>query len=379
MRDIRSFIVDIILVNFIILSLSNCASREIKTDILISSSSEIKPRWLRGRLSPNQYRGIATGKNTEEDGLNDAYHDAVRKVIEEVGIKVNAVFERGRIEKGSVLNINVESRTRAETQGFIQGAKVVDTYIEKYKRTKPITYYYNAYVLVEIPEGEIERARERIRKYNQGIIKEARKLWAEAEKKEKFSPYNALLDYRSIKEMLSDVDIAEAKTLSIRAGNKIDYLEMMEDPMIQLLSLRGNISIIQEVEFTDEYGKPKGEFSVDVGDYLRIKIDIIDDGYLYIISYDKEGKQARLLFPNGIERDNYVVKGVKVYPESTCFVAEAPPGYNTVFVIVSKEKIPIPTFTKDFIPLANEDVWKIIGALRRTKFDIMNAEIYIRE
>ena len=173
--------------------------------------------------------------------------------------------------------------------------------------------------------------------------------------------------------------MAEAKALTIRAEKKIDYLEKMKYPMIQLLSLRGNISIIQEVEFTDEYGNPKGEFSVDVGDYLRIKIDIIDNGYLYIISYDKEGKQARLLFPNWIERNNYAVKGVKVYPDSTCFSAEPPSGFNTVFVIVSKEKIPIPPLTKGYIPLAKEDVWKIIGALRKTQFDIENADIYIRE
>ena len=328
----------------------------------------------------NQYRGIATGESSEEDALNDAGHNALKQIVEEVGVNVNAVFEMKKIEKGATININVESRTRAKAYGFIQDAKIVDTYIEKYKRLKPEAgYYYNAYVLVEIPEGEIERARERIKEFNQGIMKEARELWEEVKKEEESHPYGALLDYRSIRDILLDVNMPEAKALRIRAENRIEYLEKMNDPMMQLLGLKKSLDIINEVELTDEYGYPKDKFSLDVGDYLRVKLDLSDEGYLYIISYDKEKKQTRLLFPNRIERNNYAVKGVKVYPDSTCFLAEAPHGYNTMFIIISKEKIPIPSFTGDYISFTKEDMWRFLSALKKTQFDIENVEIYIRE
>jgi hypothetical protein len=369
----------------LVFTLHGCVGQNIRGDTLVWSHPEKKPKWVPRPVGRNQYKGISTQNQTQEDALKNAGNNALRHIVEEVGVNVNAVFEMEKMEKGSELNIKVKNRTKTITQAAIQGAKIIDRYIEKYKRTKPTTnYFYNAYVLVEIPEGEIEKARERIKEYNRGIVKEAKELFTKAEEKEKSYPYHALVDYRTIFEMLRDVDLASAKALSTSANKKIEYLEEMKDPMVRLLSLEGNAPLIREIELTDAYGKGyeySGPNFLDVGNILRIKLNLVDDGYLYIIGYDKESKENRLLFPNRIERNNYAVEGVKIYPDSTGFVAEPPPGFNMLFIIVSKEEIPIPPFTTitNYIPLTKENMWRFLRELKKIHFDIKDVGVYIRE
>jgi len=363
-----------------------CAAPTIKKEILVYSNPKKKPAWVEGNLKENQYRGVATRKQREKDAISDAFQDAVRKITQEIGIKIEAKFEIKKVEHNNLLDISVRSETRSKSKAAIRNVKEVGTYIEKYKG-EDSSYYYNAWVLVEIPKGEKKRARIEMKRYCNKMIDEAGKLLEEAENKENDNPYDALLAYRSIKRMMLDAEnfaitgdlAAEVKNLKIRAEEKIEELERIRNPMVELEQMEGEYRI-RDVELTDMYGSPLGKrWSLDIGEYIRVKICLDKPSYIYIIGYDKKTEEPRLLFPNKMERENFG-RGEKVYPDITAFYAQPPPGANTIFIIASEEKLDIPRFGgKSHLSFTQKQLWDFIKRLRKTRFDIKKVEMYIRE
>lgn len=75
---------------------------------------------------------------------------------------------------------------------------------------------------------------------------------------------------------------------------------------------------------------------------VSYQINLSNEGYLYLIVFNSEDK-AICLFPNVIDKDNYVNAGLTTIPRNATysFPVEAPFGKDTVVALVSKEKLPV--------------------------------------
>jgi len=360
----------------VILTFIECSSR----GTLVSSIPKEKPAWVDRSQGINRYKGIATNMGSIEEARNGAVKDAMSKISEEIGVRVLSSFEVEKAEDGGELDVRVDSKITTKAKAELKGLKVLGTYVEKHKvKDKEGLYYYNGFALLRIPEGEIKKARRRIVEYDQKILNEAEKLWTNAEKKEDRYPYYALCNYRSIVEMLKDVDLPGAKRLLLQSENKKDYLEEIKDPMIELENLSGCKDIIGQVIMLDSYNSPIKDGIIDVGEGIRFELNLKDSSYIYVIGYDKETKEARLLFPNAFEEGNFTA-GRNIYPEVSEFKAELPCGSNTIFLIASLVRLNIPPFGRfGYSSLNNPMLWKFIKKLRENKFDLSKVDFYIRK
>jgi len=359
----------------VILTFIECSSR----GTLVSSIPKKKPGWVDLPQGINKYKGIATNMGSLEEARNGAVKDAMSRISEEIGVRVLASFEVEKSEDGGELDVRVDSKITTKAKAELKGLKVLGSYVEKHKvKDKESLYCYNGFALLRIPEGEVTKARRRIAEYNQKIFNEAEKLWDDAEKKENKYPYYALCNYRSIVDMLKNIDLPVAKRLLLQSENKKDYLEEIKDPMIELENLLGCKDIIRRVIMLDSYNSPIKDGIIDVGEGIRFELDLKDSSYIYVIGYDKETKEARFLFPNAFEEGN-LTAGKKIYPEVSEFKAEPPCGSNTIFLIASLVRLNIPPFGRfGYSSLNNPMLWKLIKELKENKFDLSKVDFYIR-
>jgi hypothetical protein len=355
---------------FFPLIFSGCSSHEIRS----LDSEKVNLMKSRARID-NVYFGQSFDKSSKEEALNLAKRDAINQIVSEIGVHVHSTLKDSITENNKYVNVYVESKVKTQALGFLKGLKVIDKYIETGKKGKEL--FFNGFVNVKLPPGEIEEARKRIDSYDKEITEEAEEIFLSAKETEDSNPYEAMLKCKTVTDMLENVWKAEAKSLIAQAENLIGYLEMKTDPLISLEKLEGNTKTIKSACLSDFYGSCLEKNIISIGDRVKVKLDILMNSYLYIISYDRETKEANLVFPNKFETEN-LRKGEVIYPENSCFTAEAPSGLNTIYLISSEKRIEMPPFgNKDYCAFQKEDLIEFIYNIKGNKFDVKKIDFYI--
>jgi len=353
--------------------LSGCASapRKLATK---------KPPWVTGELGKYEFRGIATSKRTREGAEHDAFSNGVRKIMESIGIRVASEYESKRREKGNLFEIEVKSRLRAKSRAVLSGVRLKKTHwIEKEEIIEGIKkYFYDAWVLIEIPEEEYEKAKRRNEEYERSIVEEAKRLLIESEKAEKNDPWRAYCNYRTILENLGEVGKPEVGGMQVRAQSGLRRLARFENPMVELMELKSSYKFI-EVYLVDVYGKKLSiPTSLDEGEKVKLGIETEEPSYIYIINYDKTNNLLYLLFPHKYDRDNYLT-GDGVFPKESFFEAEKPGGLNFIKVIASSVPLEVPDLNRAVITLGNDELRRILISVRKNgKWDAKSIDFYIK-
>jgi len=247
------------------------------------SSRPARPGWIdkppldSGLL---YFVGISTGASTLEDGMNAAINDAVSKVSDYTGIRIESFFEEQATESQDKVSRQVKSRSKA----LVQGASVKDSYHEKLTRMdRNFTMQkYDVYVLVSYSKEEASNERER--KKRELADKAAR---AYAHYSEGGSLYgkgrlgDALLSYRKSLSLLAElddvtaidaVDVKDSGVLSMRLESAMKALQQR----MRLVSLSIDVkssSRAQEL-FLSRFAAALGESGFTV----------TSDGESYLIS-----------------------------------------------------------------------------------------------
>jgi hypothetical protein len=369
MRSVFKVAIGILAVSLI----SGCASTKRKP-------ATKKPPWVTGELGKCEFRGIATGKRTREGAEHDAFGNGVRKIMESIGIRVASEYESKRREKGDLFEIEVKSRLRAKSRAVLSGVRLKETYwVEKEELIEGIKkYFYDAWVLVGIPEEEYEKAKRRNEEYERSIVEEAKRLLIESEKAEKNNPWRAYCNYKTILEYSGEVGKPKAGGIRVRAQSGLRRLARFENPMVELMELKSSYELT-EVCLVDVYGKRLPiPTSLDEGEKVKLSIKIKEPSYLYIINYDKTNNLLYLLFPNRYDRDNYLT-GDGVYPKESFFETEKPGGLNFIKVIASSVPLEIPDLNREVITLGNDDLRRILLSVRKNgRWDAKSLDFYIK-
>lgn len=127
---------------------------------LVESSSDVKPGWVdKTHYSESKYEyfvGMATQNSKVEDAKRAAEKNGEKVVIESLGVLSQPQYQ-------SVLNLDIADSKVHDMLGvigfptFIQHKEIVGWYHEKwvsYSKCQP-TYFYNAWVLLRVPKGEL--------------------------------------------------------------------------------------------------------------------------------------------------------------------------------------------------------------------------------
>lgn len=316
------------------LFITACATMPVKiekkviSDELISRSdgkslSDPRPDWIIKEKEPEKgkifFLGISDKLATEKDARDDAYNNAIKKVAGYIGIDVKVKIEKlvesyGLSDK--IINPSVVSKAFEEQQinAFVNRVKQNQWYIEKRKEvynTKESRIYYLAYLLVSVPEDDVNQ------RINELI--ELKKKEAEFAK----------LTYSNVKKA------------------------------VQLFGERDggfNINLWAN--------KPSGS-GYKSGESITFHFTTEKDCYLYLFHIDTEG-YLRMLFPNKWNTDNRVKAGIdyKIPDDNMDFDFKVIAPYGSEVLIAFATDKPI-----ESIDIDNEKGFKTFG-----KIDSIEAE-----
>lgn len=354
------------LLSFMVISL-NCVGGRIPK----------KPSWVYlGKVSPPYYVGQSTLQADKKNALDDAFYDAIKDFYSmELGITVQSETYLRKREHGN--EVVVEYESNIYTQVFIANVRVrrKEKYLESEKEG------YRAYVRIYIPEEEVMRVRQEVEEYINEILEYTKKEVRKGEQlEEKRSYIQALLAYKTAAKILEASTDQRALALRKKIEAKIQTLLMYEDPGIQLMGLKSSDNFLDFVELIN-LNREKVDNFVNVGDEIRLHITVKIPVFLYILSYEKDEKEVRLLYPNWIEKVESRVSGELLFPQNSCFTAEPPSGLNKFIVIATPDKLPLkPDFDKKKVNLSGIELQDFILDLKEIgKYEIRKIDVFIRE
>jgi len=177
--------------------------------------------------------GISTGASTLEEGMNAATNDAVSKISDYTGIRIESFFEEQSTESSDKVNRQVRSQSKA----LVQGASVKDSYHEKLTRVdRNFTMLkYDVYVLVSYSKEEARKEKERNIREQADKAARAYAYYSDGGSlygKGRFG--DALLSYRKSLALLAElddvtaiaaVDVKDSGVLSMRLESALKELE----------------------------------------------------------------------------------------------------------------------------------------------------------
>jgi len=129
-----------------------------------------RPKWVITPPKEDKEKIWNVGTRTKavmlENGITDARMDGIGKIADAVKIEFRREYERARVEKGLPENDAdigwvVNDGIMAISQVVVSGVREVDFYWEKYKvynADGSVSYFYDVWVLVEIPKTEFKKA-----------------------------------------------------------------------------------------------------------------------------------------------------------------------------------------------------------------------------
>jgi len=193
-----------ILLIAIIIQMS-CAS---PTQIIRETSSSGKPKWIETPPRENEtlyFVGIKTSAETLEEGRNAALKDAMSKISDFMGCKIESLFKDyiSEIEQKQMQQI------KSTSSSTVKFAQVVDSYYEKMARIEKNFKIekYDVYVLVKFSKAEVQAEINRQQRVKDERIRNAFEYYLNGlEKEQQHKYYDARMYFQQALTLVEGVE-----------------------------------------------------------------------------------------------------------------------------------------------------------------------------
>ncbi len=109
---------------------------------------------------------------------------------------------------------------------------------------------------------------------------------------------------------------------------------------------------------------------VKIGSYYRLRIDVKEDGFLYVFSYDQDNNTAYLIYPMNEIENRIINQGQFIIPKGDMAIeAKAPAGNNFVKIFVSRKPIPLIIPSSEDSRMTIEEVKAFVQELKNLSSD----------
>lgn len=125
-----------------------------------------------------------------------------------------------------------------------------------------------------------------------------------------------------------------------------------------------NILVLAQIVDLEE--KPLRDRCAKIGDYYRLKVDLSEDIFLYIFSYDENNNATYLIYPLNRKEDKKITTESFLIPSSDMAIeAKAPTGKNFVKIFACKKPIPFTIPQSADWRLTSAEVSNFVKKLKR--------------
>ncbi len=227
-RSNRVFLVLTVLAIAVILA--GCAlgrGRRRSGERLVYASSKSRPEWITQIPEKKNYLffvGTSPDTSTLDEGKKKAVMDALRQVVNTIGVKVTAESTQTEKYYAEKYKLEVSSKLIEKGEARLQGAVLKEIYYEEYQRPDG-SKFYRVWVLVRYDKAQIEKEQKRLKAILQmryGEVETLEEKAAEAEKRYDF--FDAVL-YR-INAAAAGLKLDEADIFFNRNITKASFLAM---------------------------------------------------------------------------------------------------------------------------------------------------------
>ena len=157
-----------ILLIFTAITIIGCAhGRAIKrresTKLLYASAKKI-PGWITSIPEDKNFYyfvGSSGDVSTFDRGKREAINDALKQVVETIGVKVTAESTQEEKYYAEVYKLNISTKLLQKGEAKLQGAELKEVYYEKYERSDG-SIFYRVWVLVKYSKMAIAKEQKRL-------------------------------------------------------------------------------------------------------------------------------------------------------------------------------------------------------------------------
>ena len=160
------------IIGWLILLLACAGPRKIGETRVVEESSS-KPWWVKKEKVYFEKKGILYFKGIAFDrkdlalGLREAKAEAIKNVAEKIAIRVRDEFKKAvegvNVPEGALSQFVSDAVSWVTDNLDIQGLALEESYWQRVEKTEPqgVSYFYNVYGLVSIPESDYIQSRNR--------------------------------------------------------------------------------------------------------------------------------------------------------------------------------------------------------------------------
>ena len=165
---------------------------------LLFASRKNLPGWITRIPEEKKYYyfvGSSSDASTMEKGKREAVNDALKQVVETIGVKVSAESTQEERYYAEEYKLEVSTRLLQKGEAKLQGAELKELYYEKYERADG-SIFYRVWTLVRYSKQEISKEQKRIQAILELRYGEVKRYEDEALKLEKKYNYYHAIQYR---------------------------------------------------------------------------------------------------------------------------------------------------------------------------------------
>lgn len=183
----------------------SCAS---PTQIIRETSSSGKPQWIETPPRKNDalyFVGINTSAETLEEGRNAAIKDAMSKISDFMGCKIESLSE----DYVSEVEQKLMQKIKSTSSSTVKFAQVVDSYYEKMARIERNCKIekYDVYVLVKFSKAEVQEEINRQQRLKDEKISNAFDYYLNGlEKEQQHKYYDARMYFKQALALVKNVE-----------------------------------------------------------------------------------------------------------------------------------------------------------------------------
>ena len=163
-RPIGFFILLIVAVVVMIGCAHSVAKRGVKSGKLLYASAKKIPEWITKIPESNNFYyfvGSSMDVSTMDEGKKEAINDALKQVVETIGVKVTTKSSQEEKYYAEEYRLNVSTKLLQEGEAKLQGAELKEIYYEKYERPDG-SIFYRVWVLIKYSKEEIIKEQKRL-------------------------------------------------------------------------------------------------------------------------------------------------------------------------------------------------------------------------
>lgn len=237
---------------------------EVKEE-LIERLPDPKPGWVLKGSHPDEgeflfFVGYSTKHTEERNAVREAKVDATNKFVEYCGIQAS-VFQTylettvGKTSGVLDSEIQAQAQSQQKAEAYVSRVKLVEKYMEKYRRTQGSTVFPNAYklaVLVKVPRSEYNQ----VQAWKKQQEEKRRKV-VEATMQEHLKNTQSLEGEKNVLAALSELRDAKTYVLSSKASNTSVYMATLEKEEKAIVGRVQIIAIARTTQQTEPNERPE--------------------------------------------------------------------------------------------------------------------------